>query len=175
MSNENKENIPEILRINYGFHDNKLTFPGRLELFFNKKFPDINPKTILDAGCSNGYTTFDLADHYKEAEKIIGVDQYKERLLKIPDLYKDRVSLFAKDFFSMKLPDEDINVSSFDAVFGLNNFYYKITSTFPQILEKRVNQFKKLTNDNGHLIIGAELGNEFTPNYYVLQKKKQLV
>ena len=113
-------------------------------------------KTVLDLGTNNGALL--LYAHYKKANKLIGIEIFKEALELAKENIKNYTSNF--DLLNVRIQDLDIdrvdvivcNPPFFDSTNLRKNIYYR-TAMFEENLpmEDMFKAFKKCLKDNGEV------------------------
>lgn len=120
--------------------------------FSSEDLARVNPERVLDAGCSRGYVTMELARTYPQAT-VCGMEIYESRLPKkrvIEATNESGTVVFRKgDFY--RLADR-LTEGFFDAIFAMNNLLLKDDLS---LLEHRLiaKNFHFALSEGGHLFM----------------------
>lgn len=157
----------------YEYHSMEATSKGRVSRTFLSDLPDLNGGLILDAGCSLGLTTLELAGLYPES-RIVGVDIDSRRLQAAETnnaqlLEKGRVGLLLGDAYCLRAVfDSSVR---FDAIFFMNNLLFASEWMGSAALSNILSQTRLFLKDGGYLLVSADRtysimkndGSEFVP------------
>ncbi len=103
---------------------------GRFRSTFNEEDLEIDPKTILDAGCSDGEVTMELSRRYPRTV-ILGLELREDRLPDKRVIYNNGGTvIFRQGNFYMI--DRLVPSETFDAIFAMNNLLLEDRLTLEQ-------------------------------------------
>ncbi len=131
------------------YHISPFNIPKRVSNDFGSSVPKIYNGTILDAGCSFGYTTAELKeDHYPDS-RVIGIDiQEWPKHDVIGNEYG--VEFVKGDFYRLK---DYFDPGLFNSIFAMNNLAYVSRYMDDGVSEGIAENFYDALDENGHLCI----------------------
>lgn len=125
---------------------------GRVKKHFGDRLPEIREGVILDAGCSYGKTTLELAVLYPKC-KIFGIDICGERLPRsIHPYFKERVEFKQDNFYRLS---EEFPDNFFSGIFVMNNLVYLSKRLSLMQHERIAHQLKNSLKEGGYLCMSG--------------------
>ena len=100
-----------------------MTFADRFFSIYGPDFPDLNGKSVLDIGCSDGKNTCSIAESYLGAS-ITAIDIFDYRVKK-GELLARSFGLTNVTFLNEDVCEAEFS-SKFDVVLALNNLWYVV-------------------------------------------------
>ncbi len=156
-------------------HDISFTVKGRVKDEFQEHLPNISSGTILDAGCSYGYTTEELAELYP-ACKVIGIDINNIQAARyVGEWDKARQAVSNRLWFktaNLYLVDRHFPPRTFEAIFCMNN-WIKVEHELSLQQNRMIRQgMESRLKEDGFLCISGQSEYGFDFGRAIFQKKK---